>query len=756
MGDDEHFIVSLKSLATKFYNFSLVPVTNNSYCIGIWFKSSFIEYTPWISMPCSIKYKVNDVICETTRPQTLANSSYNVKMWSKGTGVDYTGIFHARQNRYMNEESDWNNRQRSKYINHSTFLKMQDIKSGRDATQFSYTALSYEQVCEQWWTFIHGFCYRLLKWNALPKVEEECTLDHPNDTIVSHSDFIKRHLFAFLEYTRKYEIQCSNFKAVRIRIKNTCYHFEYVAQSNMARWTTQHDCLISKRLSLSLKAMPLNVNNECSPGEFPPYFIDKYCYTISKSSSLSKLIVPLYLDESGIDNMKLQLASYLAKSDKEIQLGNILIQLHRRENIIGDGLVYHSVESGELVMWNATKMNASSASHVLCKKRMVRMKQPISCHDREFRCDDGTCILQHHQCDGEADCPDQSDEASCHATSLITCFTACHPPHCVCGFMYIQCHEGRCVLLSKLCDGVPHCSEGYDEQNCTNDELISYNNIFQSDSSMVNQVNNHGDIGLVSTDNACKYTRELYTEGEYLFNAPHLIFCYHRRCPGMCKCYRSYCIPFQYVCDTIPDCPSGEEELQCRTLVCVGLLKCKSDQVCLSRDGVCDGWKHCMMSWDDEMQWSLGKCPMGCLCIGLTMECVSAKHITIPEYDTMTKAIDIGNNLIRSPKTLSYFPYMRRLNLSKNVIDVLTETLFINLQHLSLLDLSSNFIDAVMSRAFIGLQKLTIINSDENCIITLHSFGFYGLRFMNTLFLNNQQFRDVRKYCFYGLSSLYD
>ncbi|XP_040330903.1 low-density lipoprotein receptor-related protein 1B isoform X2 [Herpailurus yagouaroundi] len=78
------------------------------------------------------------------------------------------------------------------------------------------------------------------------------------------------------------------------------------------------------------------------------------------------------------------------------------------------------------------------------------------CDPGEFLCHDHvTCVSQSWLCDGDPDCPDDSDE------SLDTC------PEEVdikCPLNHIAClGANKCIHLSRLCNGVLDCSDGYDE-----------------------------------------------------------------------------------------------------------------------------------------------------------------------------------------------------------------------------------------------------------------------------------------------------
>ena len=104
------------------------------------------------------------------------------------------------------------------------------------------------------------------------------------------------------------------------------------------------------------------------------------------------------------------------------------------------------------VKWYTKLMTASS---VLCE---IPQEPPtISCERGQFRCTDGTCVLEHHICDGHIDCPHNTDgkdcEAMCYLAATIPdityCAAMCLKPSCVCGNFYYQCDKGGCIHLSK-------------------------------------------------------------------------------------------------------------------------------------------------------------------------------------------------------------------------------------------------------------------------------------------------------------------
>uniref|UniRef100_A0A672JZX3 Low-density lipoprotein receptor related-protein 13 n=1 Tax=Sinocyclocheilus grahami TaxID=75366 RepID=A0A672JZX3_SINGR len=70
------------------------------------------------------------------------------------------------------------------------------------------------------------------------------------------------------------------------------------------------------------------------------------------------------------------------------------------------------------------------------------------------RCDKNHCIPESFVCDGDADCVDGSDEASC-GRGEESCSSA-----------EWRCSSGQCVSVSMCCDGPPDCRDHSDEEDC--------------------------------------------------------------------------------------------------------------------------------------------------------------------------------------------------------------------------------------------------------------------------------------------------
>ncbi len=590
----------------------------------------------------------------------------------------------------------------------------------------------------------------ILTRNWIDKIPS-CQFDHPLYTHMSMIEDVKQNVFIFLETIF---IERGTRNDSRIGTFRRCGFFERYFDE-YPQWTYSCDCEKSMNLIWHIFVVYQRPTLRCFVKFDYSFRIFNHCYVIMKGKHYSELPLPSNLSITQEDFTKLKLSLYLTKSSNDIKQGGLLVDRYYLSNVTSlSCLTYKYNETGILSTWISVPSQCDNM-YTLCKQP-VQLLQSFDCRSSEFACQDGTCILQHHHCDGERDCPDGSDEIGCspacyHEDTSI-CFEGCFEPICVCTLLYFQC-AGKCIPFSKLCDGVSQCADHHDESNCpTASSLI--NTLYNLMNELITNDTVHE---LLATDMACSFNRHMHPEMSLLYNAPHLMFCLYHECPGMYKCHRSYCIPYRYICDQTRDCPAGEDERGCTQLSCPGLMKCKSEKICLAPDEVCDGTVHCSTSMDDEQLCGLQPCPPQCFCYGLAVSCTHNTRtiMSLPELDHRLLALDLDyNHIILSEGFFSQTAQLLRLNLSLNNIGLIPQDTIGTITGLDILDVSQNCISVINPVVFTGLQNVIELSLCNNVIKVIRKFGFYGLSSLALVDLHKQHISILSEYAFSGMDNL--
>ncbi|XP_075467815.1 CD320 antigen isoform X2 [Ascaphus truei] len=195
---------------------------------------------------------------------------------------------------------------------------------------------------------------------------------------------------------------------------------------------------------------------------------------------------------------------------------------------------------------------------------------PVTCLHNQYKCPDGSCIPGLWRCDGDEDCPDGTDEATCQEAPCA-------------GF---RCTDGHCVALTWRCDGHFHCADGSDEDplicgnstcppakfQCRNRQCVSTKLV----------CNGHNDCTDRSDEEAC----------EPASCSPSSFPC------------GSSCLPLSLLCNGKIDCPGGldESEGKCKP---VHRPHCSAeefscDQHCVPQTWRCDGHTDCEDESDED------------------------------------------------------------------------------------------------------------------------------------------------------------
>jgi hypothetical protein len=282
-------------------------------------------------------------------------------------------------------------------------------------------------------------------------------------------------------------------------------------------------------------------------------------------------------------------------------------------------------------------------------------------------------------CDFRPDCQDQSDKAFCG-----------HPP-CVGAFTY---RSGQCVPYVKRGDLISDCFDDSDEIMDEPYTTYYFKPSFED--------------AAVNSPYVIQYKAQGYFTKEKLGSndtCPDT----HFRCPGPL----TICMPVYTRCNGYFDCEGRQDEDSCDNYQCPGFYRCLDSQVCVHPDYLCDGWPQCPQR-DDE--WLCrNPCPHGCVCDGLAFVCV---HPFPSRLHPQLRYLD-GSGSGISPVSLQDNVYLVCLVLSHCQ---LKEHDLINMANANLrfLDLSKNLIEALNTSAFLQLLNLQTLLMAGNPLTTIY------------------------------------
>ena len=112
----------------------------------------------------------------------------------------------------------------------------------------------------------------------------------------------------------------------------------------------------------------------------------------------------------------------------------------------------------------------------------------------------------------------------------------------------------------------------------------------------------------------CRYELDENKKLKYCRNGAHLQEHEKYPCSNGYKCHRSYCMSYNHVCDGSIDYPYADDEHKyCDIFTCPYMLKCKGTKACVHPVDVCDGIPHCP-NGEDELfcKLSIGFCLHHC------------------------------------------------------------------------------------------------------------------------------------------------
>ncbi|XP_041461097.1 G-protein coupled receptor GRL101-like isoform X1 [Lytechinus variegatus] len=214
-------------------------------------------------------------------------------------------------------------------------------------------------------------------------------------------------------------------------------------------------------------------------------------------------------------------------------------------------------------------------------------------------------------------------------------------------------------------------------------------------------------------------------------------------------------------CNGVFDCADYSDDVECYDEVFGGMCgpgyyQCEGlvEELCLSSDRVCDGWDDCPLG-DDENNCETLMCPSNCSCGESAFygrfgpdqpQCNNPNWL--PFWVNCTSGWNNEYTINTAPKTIM-------LNLNGAPIKDLQPGTFHGLENVQTLDVSSAQLKRFPPGIFVGMHRLVKIIAENNSLTYLERNAFQGLYHLRLLYLDFNHIARLDEGCFLDLHSLF-
>ena len=458
----------------------------------------------------------------------------------------------------------------------------------------------------------------------------------------------------------------------------------------------------------------------------------------------------------------------------------------------------HTLHELEEIQYTIYDNPESKILNVLCETNTT--VKVLSCQERQFECMDGTCIPDHHTCDGISDCVMGEDESNCNRTAVTfmcengksilmskycdfynDCGDSSDETNCtfhMCGDDMFRCDNGQCVKEQLQKDGIQHCVDNSDEKK--GPRLLCPEFSCFADKCIPDKYYQNGRVDCIGSTQEDEPLSDLYRRGIWNdSNTGQTVTNYKPFCTNRtdvrCHSNHVHCFPRHLTCvydhdeyGYITNCADGSHLQNCENFTCPDMFKCLGSY-CIPVHKICNGVTDCIGGSDEE-----GCGPISCPGLFKCREghCLQQIQICDGVFDCPVSRDDerlcdsfscpesckcLGHMVTCSNSSLLSLPNVTRetryFEVAMNRIESIHVSL-LALEYLGHLNLSSNFIKVIPNDVFIHLNNLLLLDLTNNKLISLKQYMFTGLSNLQHFFLSGNPIMSLGTHSFWGISSI--